>query len=168
MRLYAPCVHRCLWVPKEGIGYPRARVIDDCEPPMWIPGTVLRFLYKNSKAVVSSKPVLQPLSLFFSDKLYNRVLSFQQSSCVFLSSTEVTDEFCNTHVLGVGVGISELWAEPCWAEGSGQGRTRSFPHLSFSGQTRAVSLKTVGQVSSISLAYDSYGCRTGRVAANLL
>lgn len=40
MYLYVPCVRRYPWVPKEGIGYTRARVIDDCEPPMWIPGTV--------------------------------------------------------------------------------------------------------------------------------
>lgn len=33
MYLYVPCVRRCPWVPKEGIGYTRARVIDDCEPP---------------------------------------------------------------------------------------------------------------------------------------
>lgn len=157
MRLYAPCVHRCLWVPKEGIGYMRARVVDDCEPPMWIPGTVLRFLYKNSKAILSSKPALQPLSLFFSDKLYNRVLSSQQSSCVFLSSTEVTDEFCNTHVWGVGWVFLNCGQSRAGQRAQDKVATRSFPHLSFSGQTRAVSLKTVGQVSSVSLAYDSYG-----------
>lgn len=88
---------------------------------------------------------------------------------MFLSSAEVTDELCNTHVWGVGWVFLNDGQSCAGQRAQDKVATGSFLRLSFSGQTRAVSLKTVGQVSSsVSLAYDSYGCRTGRVAARLL
>lgn len=90
---------------------------------------------------------------------------------MLLSSTEVTSGLCNTQI-GSGEVVSEVGAEPCMLGRETQDKvdTGSFPHLPFSGQTRAVSLKTVGQVRSVmSLLYIIFcDYRTRRVDSSPL